>query len=111
MSSRLSTFFALLAAAPLASADKLSFGTLTVTVVTDHPDSVFDPPEVTDDQWSSDASKSQVLVDHILMTKVYDLVFDTVDDQHFIEFDVRREVWGIGYEHHVNFLQIHSSAS
>jgi len=42
-----------------------------------------------------------VNVDHTPFTKVYDLLYTTVDDDHFIEFEVRRKAWG-GEKHVVS---------
>jgi hypothetical protein len=95
-----SSLLAMMAAVPVLSIDRLATP-LTVTIVTDYPDAVFDPPEGDPEQWSADGSNTQVLS----FTKVYDLFFLDVDQDHIIEFDVRREVWGIQYEHHVSMFE------
>jgi hypothetical protein len=98
MKSAISALLTLMAAVPVLTIDSLA-SPLTVTIVTDYPDAVFDPPEVIAiSQWSTEGSNTQVLS----FTKVYSLFFLDVDQDHIIEFDVRREVWGIQYEHHVS---------
>jgi hypothetical protein len=96
----ISTTFALMAAVPVLSSVELH-RRLNVTIVTDYPDSDFSAPDAPVIEWSTYGSNTPILG----FTRVYNLLLLTVDPEHTLEFDVRREEWGSEYKHHVSMFQ------
>jgi len=92
-----SALLALMTAVPVLSSVGLH-RRLNVTIVTDYPDADFSAPDAPVIEWSTYGSNTPSLG----FTRVYDLLFVTVDPEHTLDFDVRRKVWGIQYEHHVS---------